>query len=99
LKTVQTDGFARFNLSFWHGEDSRPQCFGHIARAQKRQGNDAAGKAVPFDADFRQAVIEEEQLDKQRRVARKFDITAGEKVKRPDAVSRYHRHGQADGQG
>ena len=59
LKAAQTDGLARFDLPFGDGQNTGADGFRHIACAQENQCDHAAGETVPFNAHFRQAVIQE----------------------------------------
>ena len=73
--------------------ESGAQRLSHVGTAQEGQPDDGAGLAGHGDADLRQSVEQEEQLDQQRGVARQLDVHGDDLA--------YHRdaevlHGRAE---
>ena len=81
------------------GLQAAPEGFCHIASAKEGQTGDAAGFRVRPDADLRQSVVDEEQLDQQRRIPAEFDIDRSQLLQHRDLHLADHRTQQADQDG
>ena len=106
----ETDRAAGFPLALVNREDASPVDFRQIGAVVHRQSDDAGGEGLEPDAILRQAIIDDEQLDEQRRAPDDLDIGATEEPQRPaarqphegerqpgDQRQRHGHHRQLDG--
>ena len=78
LETGEAEAEGAFLLDPVHCLDAAAEGFGHIPAAQEGEAEDAAGLRIRFNADLRQAVIDEEQLHKQGGVPAQLHIGGGD---------------------
>ena len=85
LPACESETQRAFFLNPVHGLYAAPESFCHISAAEKGKADNTAGFRVGFDADLRQAVVDEEKLYKQRRIPAQLHIGGGDPAKHRDA--------------
>ena len=76
LRVVHAQAHGALGLNRLDGFQPAAERLRHVAAAQKRQTCNAADRSVSPDADLRQTIIDEKQLDQERRVAAELDVEA-----------------------
>ena len=97
FRKAQAD--SALTLDGLHVFQASTERFGHVGTAVQCKANHTAHFRCDGEAHARQAKIEEEQLNKQWRVAEQLDVYATKLAKHRDAEVHDHGHNEADDDG
>jgi len=97
LIAAHADTERRFHLTLVNTQDGGTDRLCHVGGEVQCQTDDGGGKGIHSHEDgeqLRQSVVEQEQLDEQRRTSKERDIEHRQPVDHGDAKHPYYRQGQ-----